>query len=106
MDEFYRVENQWPKTYSDILDFANKHETLFYPFKDPSDETEREWLLMTNLVQDTPVDDQKFILLAAPVTGGYRPEHANMRLVLFDRGKANWIIEDDFQKLLRKNRQH
>ncbi len=42
MDEFYRVENQWPKTYSDILDFANKHETLSYPFKDPSNGTERK----------------------------------------------------------------
>jgi hypothetical protein len=106
LDEFYRVHNQWPETYSDMVDFANKHGTLFYPFKDPLDGTEREWLLLTNLVQDTSVDTQKLILLAAPVTGGYRPEHADMRLVLFDRGRANWIIEEDFQKVLKNNRQH
>jgi hypothetical protein len=56
--------------------------------------------------QATSTDGQKLILMAAPATGGRRPEHANMRLVLFDGGRATWIPENDFQGILKNQQPH
>ncbi len=103
VEKFHAAQNQWPKSYSSLVDFANNSEGSFPLCVHPADETECDWIF---LPPTNTNDEESRIMLAAPLAGGFMPEDANKRLVQFENGRADWIPEDNFQEILKISRQH
>lgn len=89
----------WPSEWNDLATIAFDVDNPSYIralyFAHPDTGVKQPWLVF-DPYSLPKIHDSERIIAAAPTIGGYLPEQANQRLVMFESGSVTWIVNELF----------